>query len=296
VHPVKVRIGVGFGSVPGGAFPGLVEKVASLDIDSLWLSEQLSTPAVDPMIGMTYALARTDRLKVGTGVAVLPGRNPVLFAKQLATLAALAPKRVLPVVGLAPARRSERGAFPVPPGRRGEVFDEALTVLRRLLAEPEVTFHGEFFDFEAIGIGEPPSKPLDIWLGGRVPAALRRVGRYGDGWLASGVTVAEAAAGITSINSAADEAGRRIEQDHFGLSLQVAFDELPAERVAAMRARRPDVDPAVLIPVGWAAVRASVAAYVDAGVSKFVLHPNVPPAGWGAFLDAFVDEVGPLET
>jgi probable F420-dependent oxidoreductase len=293
---MTVRLGVGFGSVPGGTFPALVEKLEALGVDSLWLSEQLSTPAVEPMTAMAYALARTERLKVGTGVTVLPGRNPVLFAKQLATLAALAPKRVLPAVGLGPARKSERAAFPVPAGRRGEVFDEALTVVRRLLAEPTVTFHGEFFDFAEIGIGERPARPLDIWLGGRVPAALRRVGRFGDGWLASQVTAAEAAAGIAAINAAAAEAGRSIEQDHFGLSLPIAFDALPPERVAALRARRPDVDPAELIPVGWPAVRTTVAAYVAAGITKFVLYPAVPPAGYDEFLDAWPTEVTPLQT
>ena len=65
---------------------------------------------------MTYALARTTQLKVGTGVAVLPGRHPVLVAKQLATLAGLAPRRVLPVFGLRPARPAELAAFPIPRG------------------------------------------------------------------------------------------------------------------------------------------------------------------------------------
>jgi probable F420-dependent oxidoreductase len=293
---VKVRIGIGFGSVTGGDLPALVKKVAQLDIDSLWLSEQLSTPAVEPVTGMTYALARTKRLKVGTGVAVLPGRNPMLFAKQLATLAALAPHRVLPVVGLGPARRSERDAFPVAPGRRGAVFDEALVVLRRLLSEPEVTFHGEFFNIDRLGIGELPPHPLDIWLGGAAPAALRRIGRFGDGWLASLMTPAEAAAGIEAINSAAAGAGRSIDPEHFGISLQVALDALPPARVAAIRARRPDLDPAEVIPVGWEAARRTIASFVAVGVSKFVLYPAVPPASLHPFLDAFADEIMPLQT
>jgi len=65
--------------------------------------------------------AATTALKVGTGVAVLPGRSPILVAKQLASLARLAPKRVLPVFGLSPARKAERVAFPVPEGKRGAV-------------------------------------------------------------------------------------------------------------------------------------------------------------------------------
>ncbi|WP_235486429.1 TIGR03854 family LLM class F420-dependent oxidoreductase, partial [Frankia sp. AvcI1] len=243
---MKVRIGIGFGSVAPAGFAALVDRLEKLEIDSLWLSEQLSTPAVDPLAGMAFALGRTSRLKVGTGVSVLPGRNPVLLAKQLASLALLAPRRVLPVLGLAPGRPGDRPAYPLPPGRtearaaptaghgesraagtpgtvgrRGEVFDEALEVLRRLLREPRVTFHGRFFDFTDVGIGELPTRPLDIWLGGAAPAALRRIGRFGDGWLASLVSPEQAAAGITEINAAAAAAGRRIDDDHFGLSLRV---------------------------------------------------------------------------
>ncbi|GAA0228850.1 TIGR03854 family LLM class F420-dependent oxidoreductase [Cryptosporangium japonicum] len=293
---MKVRIGVGTGSLPAGALERLVSRLDELDIDSLWLSEQLSAPSVDPMTGLAWALARSERLKVGTGVVVLPGRNPVLFAKELATLALLAPRRVLPAVGLGPARASERGAFPVPPGKRGAVFDEALTVVRRLLSEPTVTFHGEHFSFDDIGIGERPPRPPDIWLGGAVPAALERVGRFGDGWLASRRTPAEAAAGIASINAAAERAGREIEPDHFGLSLPVAFGALPAETAAALRTRRPDVDPAELVPVGWPAITAAIERYVEAGVTKFVLYPVITPAEWDDFLDAFTEHAKPLET
>jgi probable F420-dependent oxidoreductase len=273
-----------------------VAKLEALEIDSLWLSEQLSARSVDPMAGMAFALARTERLKVGTGVVVLPGRNPVLFAKELATLALLAPRRVLPAVGLGPARKTERSAFPVPPGKRGAVFDEALTILRRLFLEPSVTFHGEFFRLDEIGIGELPVRAPDIWLGGAVPAALERVGRFGDGWLASRQTVAETAAGIVAINRAAAEAGRELEQDHFGLSLPVAFGSLPASAVASLRARRPDVDPASLVPVGWPAIRAAIERYVESGVSKFVLYPMVAPGEWDAFLEAFMAHARPLET
>ncbi|MFI5952867.1 TIGR03854 family LLM class F420-dependent oxidoreductase [Cryptosporangium sp. NPDC051539] len=293
---MKVRIGVGTGTLPAAGLGPLVASLERLEVDSLWLSEQLSAPSVEPMSGMAFALARTSRLKVGTGVVVLPGRNPVLFAKELASLALLAPRRVLPAVGLGPARKSERSAFPVPPGRRGAVFDEALAVVRRLLAEETVTFRGEFFAFENIGLGERPARPPDLWLGGAVPAALERVGRYGDGWLASRLTAAETRAGIAAINRAAANAGREIEQDHFGLSLPVAFGALPDATAAALKARRPDVDPAELVPVGWPAIRAAVERYVLAGVTKFVLYPVIGPDGWDAFLDEFVQHARPLET
>ena len=96
---MKVRIGVSLG--PAATPAGLDDAVGLLEsagIDSLWLSEIVYGDLVEPFIGMAYALARSTRLKVGTGVAVLPGRHPVLVAKQLTSLAALAPRRVLPVM------------------------------------------------------------------------------------------------------------------------------------------------------------------------------------------------------
>lgn len=127
-NPMKVRIGVSLGAAGVPAqFGAAVDALEAAGVDSLWLPEMVYGSLVDPFIGMAHALARTSRLKVGTGVAVLPGRHPILVAKQLATLAALAPRRVLPVFGLKPARPAEQAAFPVPPGRRAAVFDESNT-------------------------------------------------------------------------------------------------------------------------------------------------------------------------
>src|ERR1035438_4402633 len=128
-NPMKVRIGVSLGAAGVPAqFSAAVDALERAGVDSLWLPEMVYGSLVDPFIGMTYALARTSRLKVGTGVAVLPGRHPVLVAKQLATLAGLAPRRGLPVFGLKPARPAELAAFPVPPGRPAAGFDERNTV------------------------------------------------------------------------------------------------------------------------------------------------------------------------
>ena len=184
---------------------------------------------------------------------MLPGRHPVLVAKQLASLAGLAPGRVLPVFGLQPAQAAERALFPVPPGQRGAVFDEALTLLRLMLTQRR---------------GDVPRAPSSPWRARRQarcrpsrwtsgsadrrPAGLRRVGRLADGWLGSLLTPAEARAAVGTINAAADEAGREVEQDHFGISLPVAFGGIPDALAASIRRRRPDADPAALIADGWA--------------------------------------------
>ena len=229
-------------------------------------------------------------------MAVLPGRHPVLVAKQLATLAGLAPRRVLPVFGLKPARPAELAAFPVPPGRRAALFDESLTLIRLLLSQESVTFQGEFFTVDDASVGARPDRPLDIWLGGSAPGALRRVGRLGDGWLASFLTPDEAGAGRRAIEAAASEAGREIEPDHYGISLAVADDaSRPALLQAALR-RRPGRDPATLVASGWAGARAMVGEYVAAGLTKFVIRPGWPVADPDQFTADFVREMVPLQT
>lgn len=294
---MKVRIGIGLGADGApSTFGEVVEHVDKLGIDSLWLSEIVSGSQVDPFIGMAHALARTTSLKVGTGVTVLPGRNPVIVAKQLATLAGLAPKRVLPAFGLQPARAKERQLFPVPPGRRAAAFEEALRLVRLLLTEDEVTFHGEFHTVDGVGVGPLPATPLDIWLGGAAPAALDRIGRLADGWLASFLTPDQARAGRETIQAAAAEAGREIEPDHFGISLAVATDGVSPEMVAAAAARRPDADPADLVADGWAQARELVERHVEAGLTKFVIRPAGPVASVTEFLDRFAAELMPLQT
>jgi probable F420-dependent oxidoreductase len=292
---MKVRIGISLGpyATPGG-LAAATPLLESAGIDSLWLSEVVYGEIVEPLIGMTYVLARTTRLKVGTGVAVLPGRHPVLVAKELASLAALAPRRVLPVFGLRPARRPEAAAFPVP-GSRAAVFDESLELLRLLLSQQNVSFDGQFFHVDGASIGPLPAKPLDIWLGGSAPEGLRRVGRFGDGWLGSFLTPAEAGAAREQIQLAAAEAGREIEDDHFGISLAVG--QLTPEFARLVERRRPGTDPARLAPATWDEARAMIEAYVAAGLSKFVVRPAIPAQGGGIeqFVAEFAGQMLPLE-
>ncbi len=296
---MKVRIGIalgGYGDAEG--FTVAVDRLEEMGVDSLWVQEMVFGPLVEPFIGMAHALSRTGHLKVGTGVAVLPGRHPVLVAKQLASLAALAPRRVLPVFGLQPARADERAMFPVPPGRRGAVFDESLELLRLLLREENVSFKGQYFSVEGASVGPPPVKPLDIWTGGSAPGAFRRAGRLADGWLGSFLTPEESRAARVAIQAAAADAGREVEADHFGISLAVATDGIPDQLAAAVRQRRPEVDPAALIADGWADARRRVEEYVDAGLSKFVIRPaavSSAPGGLEDFLGRFAAELMPLQ-
>lgn len=292
---MKIRFGVGIGGeTPARDLATLVDRLEAAGIDSLWFSELVYTEAIDPFVGMAFALGRTERLKVGTSVAILPGRHPVLVAKQLASLAAVAPRRVLPVFGLQSAIAAERDIFAVPEGRRGAVFDESLQVLKAVLDQPEADFDGEFFTVRSATVAPHPARPLDIWLGGSAPGALRRIGRYADGWLGSFLTPDEARAGREQIERAAEQVGRTIEPDHYGISLAVGDGALPDRLVEATRRRRPDVDPAELAAADWPQLHRLLDGYLAAGLTKFVIRPagGAPPE---AFVERFVAELLPRQ-
>jgi probable F420-dependent oxidoreductase len=292
---VKIRFGIGLGADTGPELlAGIVDHLEATGVDSLWFSELVYSKAVDPFVGMAYALARTTNLKVGTSVAVLPGRHPVLVAKQLASLAGLAPKRVLPVFGLRSAIPAEREIFVVPDGQRAAVFDESLQLLRSVLEQQDVAFNGDYFAVSAADVEPRPLKPLDIWLGGSAPAAFRRIGQLGDGWLGSFLTPEEARGGRERIQSAAAEAGREIEPDHFGINIAVCDGEMSDGLVAAVKRRRPDVNPADLIAGDWPHLHRQLDAYVAAGLTKFVIRP-AQQTNLDDFIDRFVAELVPRQ-
>lgn len=290
-----MRIGVGLGPTnePGG-FAATVDLLEAAGIDSLWLSELVFGNQVEPFVGMAHALGRTTNLKLGTGVAVLPGRNPVLLAKQLVSLAGLAPGRVLPAFGLRPASPAERHVFAVPAGRRAAVFDETLLLLRRLVTEDDVTFDGMFHTVEHVTVGPKPAKPLDVWLGGSAPAALDRIGRLADGWLGSFLSPADAGRARETIRAAAAAAGREIEEDHYGLSLAIAPNGVPDSLLAVARGRRPDTDPTELVAGSWQHARTLLERHIDAGLTKFVVRPS-GPIEYPEFLAGVRAELLPLQ-
>ena len=117
----------------------MVDELERLRFDSLWLSERATAPSPEPMVGLAFAAGRTTKLKFGTSVQVLPGRNPVLLAKAWATLDRLSGGRALPAFGLGVADPNEQQAFMVDRSERAAWFDEALPLIRRLWTEESST-------------------------------------------------------------------------------------------------------------------------------------------------------------
>ena len=130
---MKVRIGYGLGvrtTLNDTGFLDVVDTLERLRFDSLWFSERIGGDATDPLVAMAMAAARTTRLKIGMSVMVLPGRNPIVLAKELATLDRMSNGRLLPAFGLGVADVQEQQAFGVERTKRAKMFNEALAVLR----------------------------------------------------------------------------------------------------------------------------------------------------------------------
>ncbi len=293
---MKVRIGFGLGLSGGRArearpsdaaeqFALMVDELHRLAFDSLWLPERITSERIDPIVGLAIAAGRSPRLKLGTSVQVLSGRNPVLLAKEWATLDRLSAGRTLPAFGLGVVDTREQQVFGIDRSDRASWFDEALPLMRRLWTEDGVTHHGQHFHLDDVTIGpKPVQQPPDVWLGGRAPSELRRVGRLGDGWLPSFATPQLCADGRVLIDAEAERSDRRIDPEHYGLLLGYAHQAVDNPLVSGL-VQRYGIDPAEVIPVGFAEVRRFLSRFIDIGFSKFVLVPFHEPADWTVELE-----------
>ncbi len=299
---VKIRVGFGLGTrttLNDGRFGEAVDALEELHFDSLWVSERISGEAPDPTVAMAFAAGRTRKLKFGMSVMVLPGRNPVIVATQLASLDRLSGGRLLPAFGLGVADAHEQQAFGVAREERAAWFNEALPLIRRMWTEDRVDHDGPRFHYEGLKVlPKPHQNPPEVWLGGIAPSELKRVGRLADGWLPSFVTPADCEVGRAAVEAAAAEHGRTIDPEHYGALIPYAMGEVPEPVLANLKARRPDLDPTTLVPVGFDAVARAVQGFVDVGFSKFVVLPIVEPNGGDltGHLAELADVVLPLQT
>ncbi|HVX16855.1 MAG TPA: LLM class flavin-dependent oxidoreductase [Acidimicrobiales bacterium] len=297
---MKVRIGFGLGAAASvgaaGRFGELVDGLEALRFDSLWLSERLTGDAPDPLIGLAVAAGRTTRLKLGTSVLVVPGRNPVVLAKELASLDVLSGGRLLPAVGLGAVRPAEQAAFGVERGERAAWLEEALPLLRELWTGEPVTHEGPRFRLDGVQIGPRPIGTMDVWFGGQARSELRRTGRLGDGWLPSFCTPADVAEGWEVITETAAEHDRTIDPEHLGALVVFANSEVPEGVAALIAQRRPELEPGDIVPIGLDGLRAQLEKFIAAGASKFVLVPADEPPEWEPALRDLTDAVFDLQT
>lgn len=297
---MKVRIGFGLGtraSTDPDRFAELVTGLERHGFDSLWLSERVTGDCPDPVVGLAVAAGLTSRIKLGFSVLVLPGRNPMLLAKELATLDRLSAGRLLPAFGLGAVDPGEHQAFGVERGDRAALFNELLPLLHRFWSGQPVDHEGRFHSYDLAVVQPTPAQDrLEVWLGGTAPSELKRCGRLGDGWLPSFCTAHDVRTGIAAIQQHAADAGRLIDPEHFGALLPYCDGPIPDVVRAGLARRRPDVDPADVIASGLDELQSMIEQHIEAGGSKFVVLPMAEPADWDDHLAEVAATLLPLQT
>ena len=189
----------------------------------------------DPLVTLSHIAAREPRLRVGISVIVVPMRNAVILAKELATIDALSGGRLIVGAGIGwnEAEFANLGAeerF----HRRGAYLDEAIAIWRHLWAGGTGPFAGRFHSFDDVRFAPLPANGagMPIWLGGRDERALRRVGRVADGYHSTATSPAQYAVRIPVIRAAAEEAGRSMPVLSARVRVSFGADEAPFYHLA----------------------------------------------------------------
>lgn len=279
----RVGLGLGVGRLieDGRDLAAIVDSLEGLGFDSLWASEVLGSHAPDPVAALAFAAARTSRIKLGTSVMVAPGRTPAHLAKEAASLDLLSGGRFFPVLGLGAPDSDALAALGVDRCDRGPMCEEMVPLLRRIWAEDRVDHQGRYFRLDDYRPHlHPVRRDMPVWLGGRSDRELRRAGRLADGWLASFAAPDEVERSIPVVQGAAVAAGRRIEEDHYGVLLLYSLEEADNDVDEFLEWRRPDRAKSEIFPEGPEAMVELLRRFAAAGATKFILVPAARPASW----------------
>jgi alkanesulfonate monooxygenase SsuD/methylene tetrahydromethanopterin reductase-like flavin-dependent oxidoreductase (luciferase family) len=283
-----VRFAVSAGARPPQAdrLRELVTGAEQVGFGTVWFSDLGTLPSTDPLLSVAMAAAWTERINLG--VTIVPfGYEPYVFARQLAQLDRLSGGRlrVMLVPGL--DQSGERRALGIEGRDRGRLLDELIPVLRALWSGQPVPPADGGVAIPALGT--PPAQDhLQIWLAGRGPRALARVGRLADGWRGGARTADEAREVIARIQAEAAAVGRSIDPGHFGLTIAYARDAGDLSHQAHLAE-----EPAA---TGRSELRELVGQLVEAGMTKFSVRRLAPVTDWPDELRWLADTLLDLET
>jgi probable F420-dependent oxidoreductase len=241
--------------------------------DSVWATDHIIMPVelkepygqvLEPLATLSFIAARTEKLKLGTSCIVMPQRNPVLVAKQAATLDVFSKGRMILGLGAGWAEK-EFGFLNADFARRGQVFDESISLMKALWRDEVINFEGKFFNIKnALFLPKPQNKTIPVWIGGNGPASVRRAAKLGDGWHPVGPSLEDFASGVDKIRAS----GRRLT-----MSVRMTTD---------VRKKRESYSSASgekrTIASGSAAeIRKFIEGFEDAGLAYYcasILHPS----------------------
>ena len=249
-------------------------------VDSIWQSDRIidQVPNLEAMSVMAALAGGSKHLKFGMNVASMGLRNPILTAKQCATIDVLSEGRLLPAFGVGSALSKDFIATGTPTKGRGKRTDEGLEIMTRLWRENNVSFKGDYYQLEDATIApKPVQQPLPLWLGGSAKQAIERTATWGTGWQAGIETAADVAPVISAIKVRAVELGRKISDDHFGAGFGFRFGNAEEPIVSKYHSglkKRLGRDPDGFSAVGGVEqMMALVHDFRAAGVHKFILRP-----------------------
>lgn len=256
----------------------LAARAEELGYRSWWVGEHVVLPSprvppspmeptdaiLDPLVHLAFVAAITRRIQLGTGIVILPQRNPLVLAKQVASLDVLSGGRLVLGVG-AGYLEPEMTAVGVPMAERGSRTDEYLEAMRALWTEAAPCYRGRHVGFDAVDAHPRPVRPDGprIVVGGHSPAAHRRAVRHGHGWYGFGLGPDAVAAHLDGLRRAAREVGRPERLDRLEILVT------PPNPVGPGEARR----------------------YAELGVDTLLLHP-LPledPAEVSTFMERHAD-------
>jgi probable F420-dependent oxidoreductase len=306
--PLEADLEIGFmtGAPNAEVARATAELADRLAFDSLWVGDHVAfaIPILDPLLQLAQLAAFSTRVRLGTGVYLLPLRHPVPSAKQVATLDHMCDGRLIFGVGVGGEFPDEYAACGVPVNERGARLSEAIPLIRDLVRGEAVTSDGRFYPFPKTRLQPPSPQPggPPIWCGGRSPAALRRMGRLADGWISYVVTPDRYRDGLETIARAAQEAGRKLER--FGTA-HLLFMRLDDTREAALGAATDHLSRRYAMDFRKAADRYSalgrpedvaerIHAFREAGLRHIVLDLVGPMGDRDDQLERFAAEVRPL--
>ena len=282
---MKVRLGFGLVNYPfenPRGFFRWVELLEQNGVDSIWQSDRLISK--DSYLESLSALASlagcTEKIKFGMNAIVAPLRDPLVLAKQCATIDYLSGGRLLPMFGVGYPKAAEWAATGTSSDHRGSKANEMFELITRLWSEESVTFEGKYFQYKNATIAPKPiQQPLPLWIGGSSEAALKRTARLGSGWIGGIESPEQVKNAVSGIKNYALQYNRAIDDDHYGVS--VAFRVGAADDDAVKNSpfvnrtgigENIDLNP--LFAIGSTQdITNRLHEYVKAGASKFVLFP-----------------------
>ena len=216
----------------------LAERAEALSFDSVWVGDSiLARPRLEALSTLATIASRTKQVKLGTAVLLPALRNPVVLANEVANLDMMSQGRIILGIGIASKSATierEFSACGVSFAHRVSIFEEGVTLLRRLWTEPEVTYSGRHFQLDQVRLGLKPAQQggVPLWMAGTVDAARLRMLRIGDGWFPNPASAQVFTEGWERIQELAQETGADAERLHRCVytTLNINDDEAQADR------------------------------------------------------------------